>query len=67
MQKTNGDRNEILCAHKLAGQRQKFKGFFFFTGNAHILLYACFSFILSPRLIIDRRITKIGTNDCYHG
>ena len=36
------------------------------TGSAQIFLYACFSFRLSPRLNIDRRITKIGTNDRYH-
>ena len=38
----------------------------FLTGSAQIFLYACFSFRLSPRLNIDNRITKIGTNDCYH-
>ena len=38
----------------------------FLTGSAQIFLYACFSFRLSPRLNIDRRITKIGTNDRYH-
>ena len=38
----------------------------FLTGSAQIFLYVCFSFRLSPRLNIDRRITKIGTNDWYH-
>ena len=38
----------------------------FLTGSDQIFLYACFSFRLSPRLNIDRRITKIGTNDRYH-
>ena len=37
------------------------------TGRAQIFLYAYFSFRLSSRLIIDRRITKIGTNDRNHG
>ena len=36
------------------------------TGSAQIFLYACFSFRLSPRLNIDRRIIKLGTNDRYH-
>ena len=36
------------------------------TGSAQIFLYGCFSFRLSPRLNIDRRITKIGTNECYY-
>ena len=38
------------------------------TGSAQIFLYAsfCFFFRLSSQLYIDRRITKIGTNDRYH-
>ena len=36
------------------------------SGSAQIFLYLCFSFRLSPRLNIDRRITEIGTNDRYH-
>ena len=29
-------------------------------------LYTCFSFILSPRLNIDHRVTKVSTNDHYY-
>ena len=46
---------------KVKNSREKY-----LTGNAQIFLYACFPFRLSPRLNIDRRITKIGTNDHYH-
>ena len=47
----NGDKNAILFAYKLTGERQKFTRKFL-TKGAHILLYACLSFRLSPRLII---------------
>ena len=36
------------------------------NGSAQIFLYAYFSFRLSSRLIIDRRLTKIGTYDRNH-
>ena len=54
----NRDRNEILFAHKLTGQRQTYKGKMF-DRKCPDFLYACFSFRLSPRLNKDRRITKI--------
>ena len=38
----------------------------FLTGSSQIFWDACFTFRLSRRLNIDRRITKIGTNDGYN-
>ena len=49
----------------ITGQRQKFKGKIF-DQKCQDFFYACFSFRLSLRFDIDRRITKIGTNDRYH-
>ena len=34
--------------------------------KAQMFLYVCFYFRLSPRLNIDHKIIKIGTNDRYH-
>ena len=45
--KNNEDRNEILFAHKLTGQRQKFEGKIF-DRKCQDFLYVCFSFILNP-------------------
>ena len=56
--------NEILFAHnslKAKNSQEKL-----LTKSAQIFLYAFLSFRLSLQLIIDRRITKIGTNDLYH-
>ena len=36
------------------------------TAILNMYINGNFSFKLSPRLNIDRRITKIGTNDYYH-
>ena len=48
---------------QVKGKKSKEK---FLTESAQIFLYACFSFRLPPRLNINRRITKISTNDRYH-
>ena len=73
---TNGDRNEILFAHKLTGQRQTFKGKMFDRECPDFFL--CLSsprkkffevlpkFRFSPRFNKIGRITKIGTKDRYH-
>ena len=49
--KTNWYRNEILFAHKLTGQRQKFKGKIF-DRKCPDFLYTCFSVRYRDRLVI---------------